>query len=254
MFFILSKILSFILSPLWWIAILLLLFLVLRNYRRRRILFYTSFTLLVVFSNQLLFYHVAGWWEGDLIKSEEVDACNGIILLGGFSSYKVESDRIRFSESADRLLNALELYHLKKADRFIFTGGSGRIIDRGQKEGEFLKDYLILMGIPEDSLMVEMNSRNTHENAEMTFAMLKEENLEKGDYLLVTSGFHMKRAMGCFKKAGLKVHPYNTDPLQSVIAPDFTDAITPSAGVLGKWQLLIREWIGYFIYKVMGYV
>ncbi len=140
-----------------------------------------------------------------------------------------------------------------KANWFIFTGGSARIIAKEKHEGDFLKDYLYLMGINKDSLLIEWQSRNTHENATETLKMLKEKHIENGNFLLVTSGYHMKRAISCFTKEGMNVHPYKTDPLQGNLSPDFTDIITPSSGVLAQWERLFREWIGYWVYKVKGF-
>lgn len=254
MFFILSKILSFFLSPIWWITFLLLAYLIFKKHKRRKLLLILAFSLLVVFSNQLLLYHVSGWWEGELKNPRELGHYDGIILLGGFSNYQSESQRIRFMQSSDRLLQAVELYKIGKARYFIFTGGSGRVLVREKSEGEYLKDYLKLLGIPQDSTLVEWKSRNTHENAVETGKMLAAENLEKGQYLLVTSGFHMKRALGCYIKEGIDVVPYTADPLQSSIAPDVWDAISPSASAIGTWELLLREWVGYAVYKTRGYV
>ncbi len=254
MFFILSKVLSFFLSPIWWISMLLLLYLVLPKFKKRKWLLISSFCILLAFSNQYIFYHVSGWWEGKLRNPQSVEHYDGIILLGGFSNYRTDVKRIRFTESADRMFQALELYKLGKADWFIFTGGSARIIAKEKHEGEFLKEYLQLMDIPIDRLLVEWQSRNTHENAIETLKMLQEENLEHGRFLLVTSGFHMKRALGCFTKAGINVEPYKTDPLQGNLSPDFADTITPSAGVLAMWERLLREWVGYVVYMAKGFV
>ncbi len=254
MFFILSKLLSFILSPIWWITILLLSYFILKNFKKRKWLLVTAISILLIFSNQLLFYHVSGWWENDFKKYEEVKCYDGIILLGGFSSYRAEENRLQFSKSADRLLQAVDLYKGGKAKYLIFTGGSSRIIQRTKSGGEFMKEFLMRLGIPQDSLLVEWNARNTYENAVETKKLLGNVNLEQGKYLIVTSGFHLKRAMGCFEKAGIDVVPFKTDALQSNLPPEIWECITPSASVLATWELLFKEWIGYVVYKIRGYV
>ncbi len=117
-----------------------------------------------------------------------------------------------------------------------------------------MKDYLKLLDIPEDSTLVEWNSRNTHENAVETLKMLENAKLSNGKFLLVTSGFHMKRALECFQKVGINVTPYATDPLQGNLPPELWDCLMPSATTLGLWERLFREWIGYAVYKIRGYV
>ncbi len=128
------------------------------------------------------------------------------------------------------------------------------ILKKEKKEGDFLKNYLIHMGIKVDSLLMESNSRNTHENALFTCEMLKERNLSEAHFLLVTSAFHMRRAMACFQKEGIDVTPYKTNPLQATRTPDFADCILPSASVLSSWNQLIREWVGFLAYRVKGYI
>ncbi len=254
MFFIFSKILSFLLSPIWWIAILLLLYFVLKRYKKRKWFLVISFVLLLVFSNQFLFYSVSGWWEGGLEKVEDMPACDGLILLGGFSSYNDQSKRICFNASSDRLLQALDLYKKGKAKYFVFTGGSALILSKEKKEGIFLEEYLKRLGVKEGNLLIESQSRNTHENAAYTVELLKNKQLLGKHFILVTSAFHMKRALACFQKEGIDVVSYKTDPLQAARRPDFADCVTPSAGTLAAWERLFKEWVGYFAYRIKGYV
>ncbi|WP_158027278.1 YdcF family protein [Labilibacter marinus] len=213
-----------------------------------------SVGILLVFSNSLLFYHVSAWWEGDLQNNNEIGHYDGVILLGGFSSYQENQERIIFNGSSDRLLQAINLYKIGKADRFIFAGGSASVIVREKGEGEYMGDFLSTLGISKDSILVEAKSRNTHENAQETMKVLKDAYLEKGNYLLVTSGFHMKRAMGCFKKEGIQVTPYSTDLLRGNLPPEIWEVFTPSATALATWERLFREWVGYVVYKIKGYV
>ncbi|WP_282038334.1 YdcF family protein [Saccharicrinis aurantiacus] len=254
MFFILSKVLSFILSPIWWITVLLLCYLIFRNYKKRKVLLYAAITILLIFSNKNLFHHAAKAWEGALTNPDAIEHYDGIIVLGGFSGFQTESNRIQFYQSADRLFQAVELYKKGKADKFIFTGGSASIIVKEKQEGLFIKDYLKKLDIAEDSTLVEWESRNTHENAVETKKMLEAIGAENGKYLLVTSGFHMKRAMGCFTKEGIRVEPYTTDALQSLIPPTFADVLTPSSSALALWERLFREWVGIGVYKLKGFL
>ncbi len=254
MFFILSKILSFLLSPIWWITVLLLAFLILKKYAKRKRFLIASLVILLLFSNPLLFYHVSGWWEGELQNPATLEQHDGIILLGGLSNYRSKPQRIHFNSSADRLLQAVELYKKGKANTFVFTGGAGSLIVREKKEGEYIKDYLELLDIPKESIQVEWNSRNTHENAFETLKLLQAKDRQNGRYILVTSGFHMKRALGCFQKQGIHVTPYATAPLQGNLPPEIWDSFTPSASALATWEQLFREWVGYFVYKMKGYV
>jgi len=253
MFFILSKLLLFVLSPIWWVLMLLIAFVVFKRSKRRSWFLLGALAILLIFSNQLLFYHVSGWWEGTLEDSRDLEQYEGIILLGGFSNYRAQSNSIQFTRSSDRLLQAVRLYKEGKAQYFIFTGGSSKIIVREKSSGEFLKDYLVMLGIPKDRILTEWKSRNTHENATETFQLLQSAGISHKKFLLVTSGFHMKRALACFKNMDIDVTPFKTDALQANTPPEIWEWIVPSASVMATWELLFKEWLGYLVYKWQGY-
>lgn len=233
---------------------LMLLYFVLKKNQKAKIFLYLAFSILVVFSNPFLFNHVIEWWEGPLENQSELKDYDGLILLGGLSSYQEEAGRIVFNSSADRLLQAMDLYKKRKVNYFVFTGGSALILKKEKKEGDFLKEYLINMGVKEDSLLMEAQSRNTHENAKFTYEVLKENKLLNAHFLLVTSAFHMKRALACFQKEGIDVRSYKTNPITPTRPQDFADSIIPSASVLSSWEQLMKEWIGFVAYRIKGYV
>jgi len=64
----------------------------------------------------------------------------------------------------------------------------------------------------------------------------------------------MRRAAGCFTKAGFTVYPYTTDPLKGVNKITFSDVVVPSVGVLNNWNFLIREWVGIVMYWLNEYL
>ncbi|HEX3006334.1 MAG TPA: ElyC/SanA/YdcF family protein [Bacteroidales bacterium] len=72
--------------------------------------------------------------------------------------------------------------------------------------------------------------------------------------LLITSAFHMKRSLGCFRKVHLDVTPYRTDFLAERRKWDPDRLLIPSANSLKDWHTLIREVVGYYTYKIAGYI
>ncbi len=72
---------------------------------------------------------------------------------------------------------------------------------------------LTALGVPQDRLILEAKSRDTYENA----VFLKEELTRAGElgpgkrWLLITSAYHMPRAMGAFRQAGFDVEPWPVD-------------------------------------------
>ena len=74
--------------------------------------------------------------------------------------------------------------------------------------------------------------------------------------LLVTSALHMKRAKACFEKAGFEHFDcFTTDHYTgSKRGYDFDQYIVPDISTLVNWEKLSKEWVGYVVYWMMGYI
>ncbi|MDR0941773.1 MAG: YdcF family protein, partial [Bacteroidales bacterium] len=171
------------------------------------------------------------------------------IVLGGFTDYDAAHNRVVFQNSSDRLWQALWLYKQGKVKKIILSGGEGRIMKRGYTESESTRDFLIDIGFSTDDIIVETQSRNTFENIQYSKHIL--DSLQYTDtILLITSATHLPRAMACAQKAQLPAHAFSTD---YTIAPskysiDFY--LIPDSSALEQWRKLIREFIGFVMYKI----
>ena len=177
------------------------------------------------------------------------------IVLGGISSYDNHLQRVIFQRSADRLIQAVELYKKGIIKKIMFTGGSGSLLHPEKKEGNYIRNYLLAFNIPEKDFLIESASKNTRENALFSKKLLEQHPLIKGKVLLITSAFHMRRSIGCFKKAGFDaIYPYSTDfyaPSERIW--DVDDLLVPNIYTVGSWSNLIHEVIGFITYKMIGY-
>jgi len=254
MFFVLSKIAGFLSSPFWWILILTAAAFFIGNKKRSKRLYISAFAVFLIFTNPMIFRLVAGAWEGDLRPAGSMrgksDVC---VVLGGMSAYHEPTGRIRFTQSADRILQAVDLYEKGIVKKIVITGGTARLIRKTPPEAIHLKDFLVSIGIPSDSVLIDPESRNTYENAVNTRKFMDKYGWGE-NIILVTSAFHMRRAEGCFKKAGFIVYPYAADPLKGVSKTSVTDFFLPSVGTLNSWNYLTHEWIGIVMYKIKGYM
>jgi uncharacterized SAM-binding protein YcdF (DUF218 family) len=97
-------------------------------------------------------------------------------------------------------------------------------------------------------LLLEQESRNTHENAELTLAMLGG---TEGNIVLMTSAFHMPRSVGIFRKAGLEVIAWPVDYRSAGNETAGIDIVNPVLN-LTTTGVAIREWIGLAIYALTG--
>lgn len=251
MFFVLSKILNFLLHPLLWVFILMLLALFIRRKKLRRLFLILAPVVLFVFGNGFLVDRFMGQWEHDPVPLDAVSHHDYGIVLGGMGSYNENSRRLHFYDGGDRLIQALTLYHQGLIDTLILSGGTGRLIGKGYRESKYLKDYLLMFGISESDVLIEAESRNTYENARHTVENFYDPQFS---YLLTTSGFHMRRALGCFRQQGMNPDVFPTGPLTNELAKGPAYYVLPTTESFQKWNLLLKEWVGYVVYDVMGYI
>lgn len=254
MFFYVSKIIGFLFTPIIWVFSLLVYALVTKNTPRRKKLLIWGVAVFYFFSNSFILEEFSRAWEVPAVHYEELKVYDAGIVLGGILSYDEQFDRIQFYRSSDRLFQAVELYKKGFIKKIFFVGGSGSIEFADLKEGRFVKRYLLTLGIPEEDILIENESKNTRENAVNAKDVLIKNNMSSGKFLLITSGLHMRRALGCFKVMGLDVMPYSVDrnggPLRR-FTPDHL--LIPDVDTFMWWDAVIHEWIGMAVYKMRGY-
>lgn len=254
MFFILSKLLFFIIQPLNWVIGLLLFSLFSKKEKRKKIALRMAIVLTIFFTNHFLYNQVIKLWEPDPILISTIQETYDIgIVLGGFSNLYIEPfDRQNFNETANRLTHSLELYKQGKFKKILITGGSPDVLGVKISEGERVHSFLVQMGIPPSDIIIEGESRNTRENAIFTKEIITQQ-YPNASCLLITSAFHMPRGASCFRKVGLD---YKTFPVAHIgeynrFAPN--SLIIPDRLGFYRWEILIKEWVGYLVYKIRGY-
>ena len=195
-------------------------------------------------------------WEISPVEIASLSEQNyeGAIVLGGFGGEnEAFGDRFEFSESANRLTQALELYHQGRVKRVIVTGGSAAILTEKTGEGEAVERFLGRLKFPQEGLLVEGASRNSYENAIMTAELLKKQGADQETFLLCTDGWHMRRAVACFEKAGLKVIPFSTSGERPLFdEPTPNRLLVPDMRGFERWSKLAKEVIGFLVYEITG--
>ena len=255
MFFFLSKILAFLITPYTWFFIALLILL--------KKVWYTPFkkfvlilTILVyVFSNSFLVDELVRAWEYEdediYLKDTRYDLA---IVLGGMGRVDERQQRIDFTCSGDRLFQTLPMYYKGRVGKLLISGGSGSISHPGHREATYIKKYLKSIQIPDSAIMIENNSKNTYENALFTKHILDSMQF-RGSILLVTSSFHMRRSLAIFKKAGYQnITPYVTNKFTGDRKFEFDYCFLPNAEAITTLNLIIHEIVGYMTYKLKGYL
>lgn len=254
MFFLLSKVLSFFTNPLVYVFGFLLASALLKKTHLKKRFFWIGFSLLLFFSNDFIANEAMRAWEVEATPYSSIKKNYewGIVLTGVTLNSHQPDDRVYFHHGADRVTHAIQLHKLGIVKKILITGGVGRVLTEGRPEADELKKVMVMAGIPQTDIIVENESRNTHENAINTKAIL--ENEDPSNCLLITSAFHMRRSRACFKKAEFETDTFSADFYSHprYFTPDAL--IIPSAESINLWQKLFKEWTGIAAYWVAGYV
>ena len=178
---------------------------------------------------------------------EAVPATGAVVVLSGMLEGTPTSDGTlsQWGEATDRFFAGLDLFRAGRAPVMIFTQGrlpwSGRPL-----EGGMLARRAVSLGVPESQIMLTGEVANTEDEALAVRDLMGLADIP--DLTLVTSSFHMPRAVMIFERAGLSVVPYPTD-FRAKAGLDWTDWV-PSAHAFGETSLGVREYIGRAYYWV----
>lgn len=212
MFFILSKILGYLVRPLVIVCGLFLAAWLSRKKKARKVFLYIGFFLLFFFSNEFIANEVMNAWEIKATPFASMDRTYtyGILLSGAAKSEVGPDDRVYIGTAADRVNHTMQLYKMGKIRKVLISGGSGRLMDIGEREADDLATLLTLMGVPAEDILIENQSRNTHESA-VEVAKLLDAQTRPSDCLLITSASHMRRSLATFNRAGWPCTPFSVD-------------------------------------------
>ena len=166
------------------------------------------------------------------------DRVAGIILLGGFSLNSRVASELRkdvASERVDirsglpnRVRETVRVSKLYPDARILYSGGG--------TEAQLGKKLLTRLGVAPERIIIEDRSQNTAENAKLSKIIAAPKPSEK--WLLVTTAFHMPRAMGAFRAVGF---PVQADPVD-----------TDDVGNRQQAMLALREYVALLAYWLSG--
>ena len=255
-FFIASKLIGALLRPDTWIIIALaIVVLALIMQRHRLAIWLGSLTLIALATlailplGSLLLQPI----ERSYPANPPLSQVDGIIVLGGGEDARASAywGQMQFNEGGDRFAAGLSLARQFPDAQLLFTGGSGALRDVAGaivSEASIAERFFIDQGIDPNRLLLEGRSRNTAENASLSLALANPSADET--WVLVTSAFHIPRAMRSFEAAGwtgLVAWPvdYRTSRFTDDIGWDLT-------GNLQVLNTAIREQVGQLAYRLTG--
>lgn len=253
--FVVSKILSFATQPLSWVVALLLLGLLCMPRRRKwglRLCWAALGVLLLQGWQPLpdaLMRHLEAQYPGPG-PAGNLQPYAGVVLLGGALESGLiwqAHGQIALNSAAERMTVPIALLRQYPHLRVLFTGGQGELFATGLSEAERAKLFFDSMGVPPQRVIYESASHTTYENAILSAKVPGVDPTQR--WLLLTSAFHMPRAMALFRKAGWNVTPYPVDYRTGKETPWNNYSLELGAQ---KWHLVLHELAGLLAYRLAG--
>ncbi len=263
MFVFLSKFLPNFIYPLGLAITFLIAALFLRRSPRwTRICVLVSLVILLIASNSWVATTLTRALEWQYLPSETYPQTAVIVVLGGTTGSAIYPRQlVDIGGAGDRMIYAAHLYHRGYAPKLLLTGGYITWMDEREAPANDMAEILKLLGVPEEALWYETESRNTFENAVNSRRILEHKGIDR--IILVTSALHMPRAVRLFEKQGFEVIPaptdYNVtqtdwDRLWEVNLTTQIFNFLPSVGNLSDTTAVFKEYIGIAIYRLRGWL
>jgi uncharacterized SAM-binding protein YcdF (DUF218 family) len=173
---------------------------------------------------------------------------DGIIVLGGAFDQKLILARrqLILGDSGERIFTLLHLARRFPKARIVYAGGENSLGSKGLGDAVSAKSFFSAMGVDFRRVVLESTARNTYENAVFTRQLI---NPVRGQqWVLVTSAWHIPRAVGVFRKAGWPVIPYPVDfRTQGAYKIQLGFNLV---GELERLELGVQEWTALVHYRL----
>jgi uncharacterized SAM-binding protein YcdF (DUF218 family) len=176
---------------------------------------------------------------------------DGIVVLGGAITPDVSQARgaIALNGAGERITATVELARKYPNARIIFSGGNPSLVEDEPSEAALAVQEFEALGVPRERVVAEEQSRNTVENA--VFSRLIADPKPGERWLLLTSAFHIPRAIAVFRAAGFPIEAYPVD--WRTRGP--MDAVRPFNSLsdgLRRTDFAVHEWVGLLVYRLTG--
>jgi len=255
MFFLISKIFAPFGVPLTYVFLLIGIALIFyqRKPRMGKTCLLLALLLLLVFGTNPLPDFLIQMLETrypQLSAPPHVDAV--VVLSGMVDLQRTTPEYLEFYESVERILAGIKLVKAGYGDVLILAGGSGDLYDQTKQEAVFLRQFALDAGMPAEKILIDSDSRNTHENAVNTRTLMEQHRLSSS--LLITTAAHLPRAMGCFQKLGITPIPYPVDFHSNPTPKYHLLDVLPNVGALKSTEFALHEYLGLLSYKLAGYI
>lgn len=194
---------------------------------------------------------VADWLTAPLEAKFSVVAdpkADVIIMIGGSAYLNVADLSGTGAPGPGTMARMVTAARLQRRLKIPILLSGGRVHAAGASSARMAHRFLGDLGIPENQIILEDQSRDTYENALFSQKVCRRHGFKSP--LLVTSGYHLRRALLSFNKVGLKVVPF---PCDLTTWPDRTYQwyhFLPNVGALERTAAALHEWLGLLFYRL----
>lgn len=261
MFVFLSKLLPPLVYPLGLACLLILAALALRHSGWQRAALIAALILLLVGGNRWVAMGLARSLEHRYLPPETVPHADVIVVLGGgTASHDAPRPFTEVNSAGDRVIYAARLYQQGVAPNILVSGGLLEWTTLPTQPAEDMTELLVFMGVPEQAVWQQPQSRNTYEDAVYSAEILHQKGIDR--ILLVTSASHMPRSVPLFQAQGLEVIPLPVDytvtesEWRRALSPDIRTlllGLVPSADNLATTSKMLKELLGILVYDLRGW-
>lgn len=170
-----------------------------------------------------------------------------IVLAGGIYGEppKVTDFSDLKQESIRRLMSAAMLALRTPGSRLLISGGAGG----RYREADIMGALARQMGFPASRIMLDRASRTTYQSARNVAAMLAGD--RQAPRYLLTSAYHMPRALMAFRDSGQQVCALPVD-FRAIEMPPY-EMLTPQLSALAKMTEALHEFIGIVFYRLVKF-
>ncbi len=256
MFFYASKIIWFFLQPSALLLVIFVFGLFIYRRGRKKIAMRMIIAAVAIYAvagvsplaNAIMLSLEQKYSQPELKEGERIE---GIIILGGVIDSLVSGTRneIALNEAAERLTEAAALAYRFPDARIVISGGDGALIYKSGDEATIAKAFFSRIGIDPARISLETDSKNTWQNAIFTKRLVDPKPGER--WLLITSAFHMHRAVGTFRAAEFDIIPWPVDFRTRGMEDLMRFSHAPSMA-WRRIDLATKEWIGLIAYYLTG--
>jgi uncharacterized SAM-binding protein YcdF (DUF218 family) len=188
-----------------------------------------------------------------LTSGAQAPGVHVVVLLGSGSVNMRASSRqlaVVTMEAGLRVLEAARLSDLLDGATVIASGGVTEHDSAAMPESDALRRALIDVGLPADRIVLESESKNTHDEAVVVKRMLAERGVT--EFVLVTSPLHMRRSMLTFEQQGM--HPIASPSQLMTDRSEPPNRFEPNREALAISDAVVYEWGARAFYRWKGWV